>query len=125
MDAPICPYCCKAIRRYTGTVYAPTLPGSLVPQEGWSYSGNFEVVGRRYAQIDPVDRSFILEDERDPDRLARAERHLRAVFVWDGETYQFSYGYFCSNVCAGRYGRMAWEAVREHHGVPLKEDHDG
>lgn len=88
--SPRCPCCNKPIPKRTEWRCAPREPDRYFPVKGWSYQGNLIVVSRSYAKVD-------------------GEKRLGAVSVWDGETYRPKYKYFCSNICAAKYGRRAVE----------------
>lgn len=115
MTATTCPCCGKALRPSTTPVYAPREPGTGIPVAGWTYTGNLIAVARRYAVVDPVAKNFVFGAD-DPERIARSERRLYSVHVWDGNTYLRKHGHFCSDKCAGEYGRRAYAAAITRHG---------
>jgi hypothetical protein len=85
-----CLCCDKPVKKDTKMWTAPREPSTYNPVPGWRYTGNLIVVKKHYVKVD-------------------GERRLSAVYVWDGETYFPSYGYFCRDKCAAIYGRKAAE----------------
>jgi hypothetical protein len=87
-ERPRCKCCGKPIPKDTDTVYAPREPNTAFPIADWQYRGNGIVTAKRYSKVNE-------------------ERRLDYVTVWDGESYFPRFKYFCSIVCAARFGQQA------------------
>lgn len=125
-DRPRCPNCGKMIPLATHWIARPSgwlrvheanEPAGALTKREWRYTGNEIVVARDYDHflVSPDRSEWIHRDgsrRYDDEYYAdwTYEKHLRRVSVWDGETYYFIHGAFCSLKCAAEFGERAWRA---------------
>ncbi len=97
MKHPYCKNCSNPIRKKTEKIYAPrqyntALSSTMMhPIKGWEYRGNQIIVSRQYTPL--------VKDN--------GKNRLDAVSVWDGESYEPQYKYFCTIRCAAEFGQRA------------------
>jgi hypothetical protein len=119
---PRCAWCGKLIRPATETVRAQTEEHSLIPIAGWRYTGNAQILARRYETVivspDGKARRWQAGEEDqtswawkpEEQRQGTRERRLESVTVWDGERYVYSHWPFCTARCAGEFAEDAYRA---------------